>query len=192
MDILKRSIGSCLLKLTGWTFDRDFVWEEKQVVVGFPHTSNMDGVRTLFMFPQLGIDAHFLIKKELFRWPFSAMLTYMGGVPVTRGKNKNQVELIAEEFKKRDEFTLALSPEGTRTKGKDEVPPIKTGFWHIARLAGVPIVLMFSDNKNKRGRFLGSLRTGDDIHQDMARIQEIYRREGIEIKVPEPADKQPG
>ena len=142
------------------------------------------------MFPQLGIDAHFLIKKELFRWPFSSLLTYMGGVPITRGQKKNQVELIAEEFKKRDEFTLALAPEGTRTKGNDEIPPIKTGFWHIARLAGVPIVLMLSDNKNKRCKFLRSIQPGDDMDQGLKDIQEIYRGEGVEIKIPEAGTKK--
>jgi 1-acyl-sn-glycerol-3-phosphate acyltransferase len=186
---LKQIVGYWVLKLIDWSFDNDYQWQNKQVVIGFPHTSNMDGVRALLMFPQLGISAHFLIKQELFRWPFSWVLRFMGGVPVFRGQQGHQVEQIVQQFASQKKYTLVLAPEGTRAKMSVAAPVIKTGFWHIAQKAGVPIVLMLSDEKKRRYRFLGSVLPGDDPQQDLQTIQAIYQREGVTIKLPDITDQ---
>ena len=88
---------------------------------------------------------------------------------------------MIDEFKQRDEFTLVLAPEGTR--GKDQAQqPIKTGFWHIAKGANVPIILMLSDNQQKRGRFLGKI-TPTTLEADLAYIQQLYRKTGVELVI---------
>ena len=183
--LIKRIVGYWVLKLIGWSFDQDFEWQDKQVVIGFPHTSNIDGVRSMFMYPLLGIDAHYLVKEELFRWPLSPVLRYMGGIPVTRSQHRNQVEELARQIRQSKKFTLVIAPEGTRGKMSIDAPVIKTGFWHIARSAGVPVVLMISDEKTKHGRFLGSIFPGDDLRQDLLKIQNIYHHEGIKISLPD-------
>jgi len=183
---IKRIVGYCVLKLIGWSFDRDFEFQDKQLVIGFPHTSNIDGVRAMFMYPLLGVDAHFMVKEELFRWPFSWVLRYMGGLPVARGQQAgNQVEQIAGEFARREKFTLVMAPEGTRGSLNSDTPVIKTGFWHIARTAGVPIVLMISDEQQKHGHFIGTLQPSDDLQQDLLTLRDIYLREGLMLTLPD-------
>jgi len=178
--------GLCfsLFKLTGWRYDKDHLWADKQVVIGFPHTSNMDAVRSIALFSILKIRTHTLIKKELFRWPLSWALQRLGGIPVSRGKKSNMVEQIANEFAKRDKFTLVLAPEASRSKGDATKRTIKTGFWHIAKRAEVPIVLMFSDGENKSVRFLGSIVPSDSMQADLDKIESIYRFHGIDLTMP--------
>jgi len=183
--LLKRIVGYWVLKFIGWSFDRDFDFKDKQVVIGFPHTSNIDGVRALFMFPLLGIDAHFLIKRELFRWPFSPVLRYMGGIPVMRSQHGNQVDELAQQFRQQQKFTLVITPEGTRTKDPANVPVIKTGFWFIARQARVPIVLLMADEIKNHGSFLGAVMPTDNLNNDLLKIQEIYRDNGVTVRLPE-------
>lgn len=183
--LIKQFVGYFVLKLIGWSFDKNFAWQDKQVVIGFPHRSNIDGVRSMFMYPLLGIDAHYLVKEDLFRWPFSWVLRFMGGIPVARDQQGNQVDEIVQKFAHNDKFTLVIAPEGTRGKMSVKAPAIKTGFWHIARKAGVPIVLMISDEQTKHGRFLASVVPSSHLQQDLLTIQAIYQREGLSIALPD-------
>ena len=72
-----------------------------------------------------------------------------------------------------------IAPEGTRKK----VDKFKTGFYHIARLAGVPIVLTKFDWKNKIVDF-GEIfyPTGDET-KDLTYIWNYFK--GVEGKIPE-------
>ena len=180
----KKLVGIIFFKITGWTFDKDFAWYDKQIVVGFPHTTNMDGVRTLFMFPILGIKPYALIKKELFRWPFSCVIRYFGGVPVDRSKRTNLVDQIAKEFEQHEKFTLLIAPEGTRAKKDTSKKEIKTGFWYMAKAANVPIILMVSDAKQKKGSVLGVIHP-NDITEDLEQLKAIYGDKGVEVILPD-------
>ena len=85
------------------------------------------------------------------------------------------------EFEARDTFQLALVPEGTR-KGASR---LKTGFWHVARGAGVPIVCWYLDNTNKRTRWLGQFEPGDDLEADLQVIRKLYGDAGHTIALAE-------
>lgn len=183
--MLMRYLGLLIFRLSGWSYDDDHDWLDKQVIIGFPHTSNMDAVRSTAVFSILKIRTHTLIKEELFRWPLSWLLSLVGGIPVARGKSSNIVEQVAAEFERRKRFNLVLAPEATRSKTGNTYRPIKTGFWHIAKRANVPIVFMMSDCKRKRARFLGSLVPSDSMQHDLKKIASIYRREGITIALPD-------
>src|SRR6185436_14384248 len=84
----------------------------------------------------LGIHASWVGKHTIFVWPFDALLRSLGGIPVDRSATNDIVQQMVSEFGKRERLVFALAPEGTRTK----VVRWKTGFYHIARGAGVPIV----------------------------------------------------
>ena len=172
--------GKTFFKLDGWTYDnKPELWSKKQVVIGFPHTTNMDTVRAVALFNAINLKTNTLIKKELFFWPLSLVLKTVGGLPIDRQQSQNLVQTMINEFNHRDEFTLVLAPEGTR--GKDNVKKgIKTGFWHIAKGANVPIVLMMADNANKRGRFLAKI-IPSNLEEDIATIQRLYLEAGIDI-----------
>jgi 1-acyl-sn-glycerol-3-phosphate acyltransferase len=134
-------------KFSGWKVNG--VWPPhltRAIIVVGPHTSSTDVVvgmaaRSIVPIPF----AHYLGKKELFDGIFGWFFRASGGVPVDRFSKNNMVEQVVAEFKKRENFVLALSPEGTRKK----VDRLRTGFWHIAKQAGVPIVMAGLDFAKK-------------------------------------------
>jgi 1-acyl-sn-glycerol-3-phosphate acyltransferase len=119
---------------------------KKAVIIVAPHTSSWDFVIGLAYRSILGLqNAHFLGKQELFKPPFGFFFKWLGGTPVNRQSKENMVEQVAKKFEVKEEFLLALSPEGTRKK----VDRLRTGFYYIALEAKVPIVLIGFDFKNK-------------------------------------------
>ncbi|OZG71883.1 acyltransferase [Hahella sp. CCB-MM4] len=176
-----------IFRIGGWTYEpKSDAWEAKQVVVGFPHTTNMDGVRTLALFKIYGIKVHALVKKDLFFWPLSWFLTRLGCLPVDRSRKSNLVQDMKKLFDSHKEFTLLIAPEGTRHKlSCSNAKPIKTGFWHIAKAAGVPIILMLSDAAAKRGRMVAKLFPSDSIRDDLIRIRDLYAPYGIKLDIGE-------
>ena len=121
-----------------------------------------------------------MIKKEFFFWPMSLILRMLGGIPIDRGSSHGIVQQMADAFNDRDEFLLAIVPEGTRKK----VPHIKTGFWHIAKAANVSIVCWYMDNKSKTTRWLGEkIVPGDNMVDDLVRLREIYEKAGSAFRL---------
>ena len=69
---------------------------------------------------------------------------------------------------------LALAPEGTRKK----VSTWRSGFWHVAKGAGIPIVLVALDWEHKLVRLSPTVTPDEDDPADgIARIRAMY--EGI-------------
>lgn len=182
--MLSKLLGQAFFRANGWTYENNpALWSDKQVVVGFPHTSNKDAMLSMALFHILGIKAHTLIKKELFKGPMKPVLEALGAISVDRNSSHDVVAQMAAEFARHAQFTLVLAPEGTRAKNGQQ-KPVRTGFWHIAKAANVPIVLMLSDTKNKKGRFLGKI-IPTDLHTDLLEIQRLYQQAGIYIPLPE-------
>jgi len=167
--------GRFLYFLMGWHFEPiPEYFRKKHVIIGFPHTSNMDTVRAFSGFRIIKRTGHIIMKKEWFFWPMSIFLKSLGGIPVDRNSSQGVVEQMAEIFRNRDEFLLAIVPEGTRKK----VSTIRTGFWHIAKAADVSIICWYLDNKNKTARWLGEIKPGDDKIKDIKKIRTIYKKAG--------------
>lgn len=182
--MIKKWIGKSLLALNGWSADAsEDLLQSKQVIIGFPHTTNMDAVRSLALFASLEIPVHTLIKQEFFNGPTGVLLRRLGAIPVDRTKGTNMAQNLAREFQALDQFTLVLAPEGTRTKN-GETPPIKTGFWQIAKAAQVPIVLMLSDSVSKRGTLIGRIYPSE-LEADLKQIAQLYAAHGVQLKLPE-------
>jgi 1-acyl-sn-glycerol-3-phosphate acyltransferase len=149
------------------------------VLIAAPHTSNWD-------FP-LGIlvrcacqlnKVRFLAKSSLFIFPFSLLFKAMGGFPVDRSKASKQVDNYIEVFKKNPDFAIVIAPEGTRKK----VNSFKTGFYFIAKGAGIPIVMTRFDYSTKTVDFSEPFLPGDKPEQDIAFIENYFR--GIKGKNP--------
>jgi 1-acyl-sn-glycerol-3-phosphate acyltransferase len=111
-------------------------------------------------------------------------LTRLGCIPVDRSKSKNIVQQAVEEFAKHERFSLVVAPEATRGK-KGDKNPVRTGFWHIAKAANVPIVLMLSDSTTKMGRIFAKVMPSDSMENDLLEIKRLYAAYGIEITLPE-------
>ncbi len=155
----------------GWTEERMIPVERKFVVIAAPHTSNWDFPYFLGLAQKLDLPLSFMGKKSLFRGPFANVMKELGGIPVDRSKSVNMVDQMIAEFKKRDTFMLTIAPEGTRGKVREW----KTGFYHIAVGAGVPIVCGLMDYKRKHGGLGPAIWPTGDYDKDMAKVAEYYR-----------------
>lgn len=159
-------------KIMGWNFYGS--WPsgiKKAVVIVVPHTSWHDFYLGLLVRRILKVDIKFVAKKELFKPPFGWYFKWMGGTPLDRTAGQNKVEAIAGLFRKKQEFRLAIAPEGTRKKVKDW----KTGFYYIAKAANVPIVMVAFDFGKKNVRISEPLFPTEDREGDFERIREFYK-----------------
>ncbi|MCY7349745.1 MAG: 1-acyl-sn-glycerol-3-phosphate acyltransferase [Cytophagaceae bacterium] len=140
-------IARTLFHLSGWRVVGDAPRQlQKAIWIVAPHATSWDLIVGLGARSVLGIPIGFLGKKELFTpwlgWFFRAM----GGHPVDRGRQQNLVEAEADFIRHHSQIHIAIAPEGTR----GDVSELKTGFYRIARLAGVPIVMVGFDYPRKR------------------------------------------
>jgi 1-acyl-sn-glycerol-3-phosphate acyltransferase len=124
-------------QLKGWTVDGDIPRNIKKfVIAGAPHSSNWDIVFFVGATAEKGITPNIIAKHTLFKWPIGRFMFDMGGIPIDRRARANYVDQLADEFKQREELPLVIAVEGTRkTDGS-----WKSGFYHIAQAANVPIV----------------------------------------------------
>jgi len=159
-----------IYKRHGWRAYGNVPEPRKFVLIAAPHTSNWDFVYFLGLTDELGIKPHFMAKTSLFRWPFTNFMLDMGGVPVDRSSNKNYVQQMIDEFHRRQEFMLTIAPEGTR----GTVKAWKTGFYHIAMGAGVPLVVGMMDYASRSGGLGPAIWPTGDYVADMKKIAEIY------------------
>ena len=166
-------------KLLGWkvTGFRDFESVKKAVLIAVPHTSWHDFYIGVLLRSVIGIEANFVGKKSLFKWPFGWIFRKLGGAPVERKRNENQVESIARIFNSKDEFRLGMSPEGTRKK----VDTWRTGFYYKA--AKVPIIMFTLDFENKENRFSEPFYPTDDKEADFKFMKAYFK--GVKGKIPE-------
>ncbi|GAO54078.1 lysophospholipid acyltransferase family protein [Novosphingobium sp. MD-1] len=141
------------------------------VIIAAPHTSNWDFVYFLGLVDALGIRAHFMGKRSLFRWPLGGFMRDMGGVAIDRSSRNNMVQAMVDEFAARDEFMLTIAPEGTR----GAVRQWRTGFYHIALGAGVPLVCGLMDYGTKTGGLGPEIWPTGDYRADMEKVAAFYR-----------------
>ncbi|MFZ1478584.1 MAG: lysophospholipid acyltransferase family protein [Sphingorhabdus sp.] len=160
-----------IYKRAGWTAIGSVPEPRRFVLVAAPHTSNWDFLYFMGLTEELGIMPYFMAKKPLFRWPWKNFLLDMGGVPVDRKSSHNYVEQMIEEFGRRKEFILTVAPEGTRRT----VEYWKTGFYHIAMGAGVPLVLGVVDYRKKSGGIGPTIWPTGDYRADMKKLFDFYR-----------------
>ena len=168
------------LKLTGWKVYGQAPDIQKYVMIAFPHTSNWDFPVTMAMFFRLGIKARWMGKASLFKGPMGPVMKWLGGIPVDRSKNTGLVQQLVSEFNRRKELIITIPPEGTRKK----VQQWKSGFYHVAHQANVPIALGYLDFKAKKGGVTKVFYPTGNYEEDLARIQDFYRSMNIFGKRP--------
>jgi 1-acyl-sn-glycerol-3-phosphate acyltransferase len=157
--------------LVGWKIIGDVPKDEKKyIIIAAPHTSNWDFLIGISMKSIVDFDSKFLGKKTLFRPPFGWFFRMMGGYPVDRSKKSNVVDQVVGIFNRHEEFIIAIAPEGTR----GNVNEWKTGFYHIANGAQVPIVRMVIDRRKKQVEIFSPFYTTGDFITDMIKIKEVY------------------
>ena len=172
-----------VMGLFGWKLIGDLSGIDKAVIIGVFHTSNWDGPVALLTALSLGVRFRWLGKKELFRFPLGLLLRALGGIPIDRSKSKNVVEQIVQMFAANNKLFIITWPEGKRKKASHW----KTGFYHMALQANVPLALGFLDYGKKESG-IGELMTlSGDMEADMKKFRAFY--ENVTPRVPENASE---
>lgn len=173
-SILSRMVRRVIMALyrkQGWRLVGEFPDLPKYVVVGAPHTSNWDFVFFIGATAENGVEPSYLGKHTLFKWPLRRFMLDMGGVPIDRSRRANVVEQVAEEFARRDKLRLVIAPEGTRTTDGSW----KSGFYHIALAAGVPIVAAYVDNARREIGFSKPTMPSGNFGADLLKFAQFMR-----------------
>ncbi len=165
-----RALARLAARLSGWRLVGDPPQCEKYVLLGYPHTSNWDFVIMLMFGLASGANFSWVGKHTLFRRPFGGLMRRLGGIPVDRRRSQGAVEQLVEEFGRRRRLILVVSPEGTRRR----VEHWKSGFYHIALGAGVPLGLGFLDYPSRTAGFATLIDLTGDHTADMDRIRAFY------------------
>ena len=166
-------------RVLGWKLKGRFPDLDKCVLAVAPHTSWVDFPLGLLIRSVLGEQINYVGKKSLFAGPFGWFFRWAGGAPVDRGKNTDTVKAVADIFRQREVFRLALAPEGTRKK----VDRWRTGFYYIAIEAGVPVVLVAFDFGKKEIKISEPRMPSGDFEADYAEYRKFYK--GVKGYIPE-------
>ena len=159
-----------LMRTLGWTFPGQKPPDKKFILIGAPHTSNWDFFITLALMHHFDIALRYMVKDQVFKGPWAGLLRSLGAIPIDRSRRVNVVDKTVEAFESRDQLVLGILPEGTRKRTEYW----KSGFYHIALGAGVPLVLAKVNGKAKTLTLGPRIEVTGDIDADMARIAAYY------------------
>lgn len=169
-DRAYRHLFRAWVAASGWRLEGELPDVAKLVLIVAPHSSWWDGVWGLLFKVALGTDIAFMAKRELFGWPLGPLLRRLGGVPIARGAAGDVVMQMVARFAAAERLWLCVEPEGTRKP----VARWKTGFWHIAREAGVPILPGYFDYPRKVIGLGPLLSPTADKAADIAALRAFY------------------
>lgn len=160
------------LWLGGWTIGgappKDL---HKYVIIAAPHTTWWDGFWMLAFAWWWGVDLNWMGKKSITKGALGPIAKRAGLVPVDRSAPQGLVGQMVDQFAERETIMLAIPPEGTRAK-RDYW---KSGFYQIARGAGVPICMSYLDYEKREAGFGPMFMPSDEVSADMDRIRAFYK-----------------
>ncbi|MDE3234354.1 MAG: 1-acyl-sn-glycerol-3-phosphate acyltransferase [Bacteroidota bacterium] len=167
-----RKIAQIILQFAGWDTNVSFPQEiRKCIIVVGPHTSSWDFVIGALYRKVLHLEeVKFLGKRELFKFPLGIFFRWLGGIPVNRYSHSNVVAQVTDWFSAKEDFRIALSPEGTRKR----VNTLKTGFYYIAKEAGVPIVMVGIDFSKKKIFISPPFFISESVEKDVLHIIKFF------------------
>ena len=159
-----------VLQLFGWRVRFRPLPGPRGIVVVYPHTSNWDFPIGLFAKWALDLPFRWLAKDSLFRGPLGKVMRYLGGEPVDRSTTSGTIERQAQRMLAADWYWLAITPEATRSYR----PNWRSGFYHLALAAQVPLLLVYIDYPSKVLGVVDHLYLTGDRDADMAAIAAVY------------------
>jgi 1-acyl-sn-glycerol-3-phosphate acyltransferase len=167
---MKRFLGAQILRAAGWTVEGETPRADHYVLIAAPHTSNWDFPLMMALSLALGVRIAWMGKHTLFEPPLGFVMHSLGGIPIERHRRNNLVEQMAERLRAPEPLALVVPAEGTRGRAERW----KSGFYHIARAAGVPVVLAYLDYPRKIGGIGPTITLTGDVRKDMDAVRAFY------------------
>jgi 1-acyl-sn-glycerol-3-phosphate acyltransferase len=158
--------------LAGWKAEGTVHQPPRFVLIAAPHTSNWDAFIMITAAYIFRVKMTWFVKREAFFFPLGTVLRFFGAIPIDRSKRTNMVGQAIEQLSASDHLILAVPPEGTRKHS----PHWKTGFYHIAHGAGVPIVLGYIDYGRKAAGLGPAFVPTGDIEADFEVFRDFYAK----------------
>jgi 1-acyl-sn-glycerol-3-phosphate acyltransferase len=165
-----RAARVSLAALGGWRFVGEVPTCRRAVCLGVPHTDNMDGVLLVLLARSVDLRISWMVKDAWGKGITGPLIRGLGGVPIDRSKANGMVGQMIDAFANADELYLVVPPEGTRSRTEYW----KSGFYHIAVGANVPVVPGIIDYRAKTGSFGPPIAMTGDVKADMDRLREFY------------------
>lgn len=163
------------LALFGWRVNFAPLPGPRGVLIVYPHTSNWDFIIGLLAKWAMGVRFRWLGKEALFSGACGMLLgpffRACGGEPIARSASTGAIDRLAQRINAADFYWLALAPEGTR-QYRDGW---RSGFYHIALSARVPLGMACIDYQKKEVRLVDYALLAGDAAADLARIRDAYR-----------------
>jgi len=169
-NAVSRAFGRWMLGLLGWRIEGEFPDRPKLLAIVAPHTSNWDFPIGLAAVYALGLRVRFLGKHTLFQAPLGWFMRWSGGIPVIRESPQGAVAQVVEVIQREPAIFLAVAPAGTRTRGT----PWRSGFYHMAHAADVPILPVAFDGERRAIRLFAPFETSGDYEKDLPRLLAFY------------------
>lgn len=157
-------------KILGWKFVGERPPEKKVMLLGAPHTSNLDYFLTLALIHHWQLPLRYLVKNNAFKGPLAPLLKSLGGIPVDRSKSNQLVDSMVETIKAQDEIAMGVLPEGTRKY----VEYWKSGFYFIAVGAEIPIYPVLVDGAEKTILMGPKMVPSGDLEGDVALLADFF------------------
>jgi len=168
---LLRWIAIVVLKVIGWKAVGKELENPRFVLIGAPHTSNWDFPLMLLIVLKLRLQVFWMGKHTLFPFPVGWLMKWLGGIPINRAKSHNVVNETVRQYRENENLVVLVPPEGTRSK----VTTWKSGFYHIANNAGVPILMGFVDAAKKEAGLADFFYPTGDVEADIQEIRKFYQ-----------------
>lgn len=183
-NAFSRFVGRTSLKLIGWKTLGQLPDVPKVMTIAYPHTSNWDFVTGLSVMLATGLKASWIAKAEMFNSPLGGLWKKLGGIPIDRQKKVGVVDQQINAVNDAEKIFLLIAPEGTRST----VETWKTGFYHIAVGANVPILPVTWDYSRKTIEFHSLFYPQGDVDNDIKALMQIAK--GCVARFPEKAPWQ--
>jgi 1-acyl-sn-glycerol-3-phosphate acyltransferase len=166
----RRLVARTFWAFSRWTLVSEPAPDRPTILIGAPHTSNWDFVFMLAITWRLDMHVRWLGKKSLFRGWRGPIMRAWGGIPVDRESPAAVVGEVLQSIRAGDIFGLVVTPDGTR-KGHTHW---KSGFYRIAREAGLPLTLGYVDRTTMTTGLGPTIELTGDVSRDMDVIRAFY------------------
>ena len=168
---ISQAFFKALYLAQGWEMHGEFPNIPKAVAIVSPHTSNLDAWYGFLALLGLDIKITIFGKHTLFQTPLKPILEWIGVIPVVRNSSQGYTQHISQIIAEKEHIWIGMMPEGTRK----EAEKFRSGFYHIAHEAHIPIVMFALDYQKKVIRILGTFETTGDYDKDLESILECYK-----------------
>jgi len=169
--MLQKLCSFIIFRLLGWKVVGEPPRQKKFLLVGLPHTSNWDFLVAWLAITGLGLKTNIFAKDVYHTWPLNYVCHFFGVLPVNRRESTGFVDSVVRQYNEADTLRMVIAPEGTRKY----TSKLKSGYYHIAKNANIPIVVAGPNYREKKYVFMPARMALDNFVDDQKNLIEFSK-----------------